>query len=176
MIEKMMERRSVRHYTNEKVCKTDVEEILKCGIYSPNALNAQGWEIRVLTNDAKIDEARKLFKKAMPERAEEPAISHAFPNAPVYIFIANDTASPYSEKDCGILAATITYAAWAKGLGTLIMGSTANYYNGIPGLKSYLEELNFSDGYKLQLVIALGYPAETPEVKPRDFSKICWIE
>jgi hypothetical protein len=56
------------------------------------------------------------------------------------------------------------------------MGSTANYYNGIPELKSYLEELNFSDGYKLQLVIALGYPAETPEVKPRDFSKICWIE
>lgn len=176
MIEKMMDRRSVRHYTNEKVNKADVEEILKCGIYSPNALNAQGWEIRVLTNETKIDEARQIFKKVMPERAEEPAISHAFPNAPVYIFIANDTASAYSEKDCGILAATITYAAWAKGLGTLIMGSTANYYNGIPELKSYLEELNFSAGYKLQLVIALGYPAETPEVKPRDFSKICWIE
>ncbi|MBO5951172.1 MAG: nitroreductase family protein, partial [Bacteroidaceae bacterium] len=153
----------------------DIEEILKCGVYSPNALNAQGWEIRVLTNAETIENARNIFKNVMPERAEEPAISHAFPNAPVYIFIANDTESPYSEKDCGILAATITYAAWAKGLGTLIMGSTANYYNTIPELKSNLEELNFSAGYKLQLVIALGYPAETPEIKPRDFSKIQWL-
>lgn len=175
MIEKMMERRSVRHYTEQMPCRSDIEEILKCGVYSPNALNAQGWEIRVLTNAETIENARNIFKNVMPERAEEPAISHAFPNAPVYIFIANDTESPYSEKDCGILAATITYAAWAKGLGTLIMGSTANYYNTIPKLKSNLEELNFSAGYKLQLVIALGYPAETPEIKPRDFSKIQWL-
>ena len=71
-----MDRRSVRHYTNEKVNKADVEEILKCGIYSPNALNAQGWEIRVLTNETKIDEARQIFKKVMPERAAPPRMTN----------------------------------------------------------------------------------------------------
>ena len=36
--------------------------------------------------------------------------------------------------------------------------------------------MNFSEGYDLCLMIAVGYPDETPEAKPRDLEKIQFVD
>jgi hypothetical protein len=56
------------------------------------------------------------------------------------------------------------------------MGSTARAFVGTPELQLHHQRLGFSEGYSLMAVIALGYPDETPDVKPRDTSKIRFIE
>jgi hypothetical protein len=42
--------------------------------------------------------------------------------------------------------------------------------------KPYLDKLNFSKGYKLRYVLGAGYPDESPEAKPRDLSKIKFVD
>ena len=45
-----------------------------------------------------------------------------------------------------------------------------------PALADYLSSLNLSEGYTLSYALAVGYPDESPEAKPRDKSKIQWVE
>ena len=40
----------------------------------------------------------------------------------------------------------------------------------------FLASLGLPEGYALQFAIAIGYPDETPEAKPRDTSKILFVE
>ena len=38
-----------------------------------------------------------------------------------------------------------------------------------------LKRLGFSEGYDLCLILALGYPAETPDAKPRKSDKVQFV-
>ncbi len=40
----------------------------------------------------------------------------------------------------------------------------------------YLKKLEFSEGYEILYAIALGYPDETPDAKPRDWSKVKFLD
>jgi nitroreductase len=40
----------------------------------------------------------------------------------------------------------------------------------------YVQRLGFSEGYELLYAIAVGYPDESPEAKPRDAEKIRFVE
>jgi nitroreductase len=42
--------------------------------------------------------------------------------------------------------------------------------------KPYVERLQLSDDYELLYAIAVGYPDEAPEAKPRDTSKIQFVK
>ena len=43
-------------------------------------------------------------------------------------------------------------------------------------LKPYVERLQFPEGYTLLYALAVGYPDEPPEAKPRDASKAKFVE
>ena len=174
VIEKIMTRRSVRVYENKAVTRCDIDEVLKCGIHAPSAINKQPWEIRVVDDVKFISESRDIYLSLDSTRVK--GVSHTFPNAPVYLFVARDKEFDWSYTDCGLLCGNICNAAWAKGLGTVIMGSTANVYKSTPELAEYMTKLGFSENYELLVVIALGYPNETPQVKPRDMSKLKYVE
>lgn len=45
-----------------------------------------------------------------------------------------------------------------------------------PAAAGYLKKLDFSDGYELLYAIAFGYPDEAPAAKPRDTSKVKFID
>ena len=40
----------------------------------------------------------------------------------------------------------------------------------------FLKKLDFSEGYELLFAIAFGYPDESPAAKPRDESKVRFVE
>ena len=40
----------------------------------------------------------------------------------------------------------------------------------------FLDRLDIPEDYKLNYIIAIGYPAEQPEAKPRDESKVKYIK
>jgi hypothetical protein len=40
----------------------------------------------------------------------------------------------------------------------------------------FLADLNLPEGYQLQFAIAIGYADQSPEAKPRDESKIAFVE
>jgi nitroreductase len=66
-------------------------------------------------------------------------------------------------------------AATELGLGTCFLGSVQMIF-AEPAMQEHLQSLGFSEGYKLHYALAVGYPDEQPEAKPRDMSKIRFVE
>ncbi len=175
VIETIMARRSIRAYKDQPVEREKVQKILECGINAANAINKQAWEIRVVDNPEWINGVSALFAAANPKMAEDPGFKNMFRNAPTVIFVANEVDFKYSPVDCGLLGGNIVTAAQAMGLGTCIMGGPIGFFY-TPEAAEYLAKLNIPEGYQLLYCVALGYPDESPEAKPRDASKIQFID
>lgn len=60
------------------------------------------------------------------------------------------------------------------GIGSCCLGGPIGFMKSEDGAE-YLKQLGFSDGYELIYAIGFGYPAESPEAKPRDENKIKYI-
>ena len=182
VIRAIMDRRSVRKYKPEPVPKEMLDVILRCGINAPNAMNEQRWEVRVTENKDFIDGVTKVFVESakdderVQKMIEDPNFRNMFRNAPTVIFVAGKADETSSPIDCGLLGENIMLAAQSMGLGTCCLGSAAGFLKSNPGAADYLKQLAFSDGYELLYAIAIGYPDESPEAKPRDASKVRYID
>lgn len=163
----MMSRRSIRAYKDSVISRETLNEILKYGINAPNGQNLQSYEIRVIDSPALIDSITQAVVKDNPKIAERNGFKNIFVNAPCVVCIACDTQYDMAQIDCGLLGENIILAAWAKGIGSCCLGSSARWILDSPSAKPYLDRMAFSKGYKLLYCIALGYPAETPKAKPR---------
>ena len=62
------------------------------------------------------------------------------------------------------------------GLGTCCLGGAPAFIAGKPETAELYEALQLSEGYDLLYMIAVGYPDEEPQAKPRDYSKIQFVE
>ena len=174
--ELMMSRRSIRAYKDSVISRETLNDILKCGINAPNGKNLQSYEIRVIDSPALIDSMTQAVVKDKPEIAQREGFKNIFVNAPCVVCIAYDTQYDMAQIDCGLLGENIILAAWAKGIGSCCLGSSARWLLDSPSAKPYLDRLAFSKGYQLLYCIALGYPDETPEAKPRRDDMIRFVE
>ena len=97
-----------------------------------------------------------------------------FRNAPAVIFVGAPE-GVFAGENVGCLAQNIMLAATELELGTCFLGSVQMMF-AEPALAEYLSTLQFSEGYRLRYALAVGYPDEEPEAKPRDMSKIRFVE
>lgn len=172
----MMSRRSIRAYKDKAISRETLNEILKCGINAPNGKNLQSYEIRVIDSPALIDSITKAVVTDKPDIAHRDGFKNIFVNAPCVVCIAYDTNYDMAQIDCGLLGENIILAAWAKGIGSCCLGSSARWILDSPSAKPYLDRMAFSKGYELLYCIALGYPDETPDAKPRRNDMIRFME
>lgn len=170
-IENMMSRRSIRKYKDQPVSREVLKEIMLCGINAPNGQNKQSWEVRVVDKPELQGEIKAAMAAAGGERA-----AGCFYNAPVWVFIARDKAYDFSTIDCGLLSENIMLAANALGVGSVCLGSPVRFIMESPQRDAVMPKLGFSEGYELCICIALGYPDEAPAAKPRDISKVRFID
>lgn len=179
VIEAIEARRSVRAYKDTPVEHEKLELLAKCGVLAPNAMNRQEWEVRIVENKAWIDGATATYLKAVEGTGKAdymltPTFKNIFRNAAAVIFVgAPDGVFSGENVDC--MAQNIMLAATELGLGTCFLGSVQMMF-AEPAMAEHLTSLGFSDGYKLRYALAVGYPDESPEAKPRDMSKIKFVE
>ena len=173
--ELMMSSRSIRNYKDSLIKKETLDEILKCGVNAPNGKNLQAYERRELS-PALIDSIKSAVVKDNPQIGEREGFKNIFVDAPCVLSIAYDTTYDMSQVDCGLLGENIILSAWSKGIGSCCLGSSARWIKDSPSAKPYLDKIGFSEGYELLYCIALGYPDETPEAKPRTMDKIKYME
>ena len=176
VIETIMTRRSVRKYQPQAVNRDTMQTIVECGINAPNAINRQAWEVRIVDNPEVIQKLTDLYLKDNPKEAENPNFKNMFRNAPTVAFIANDTTFAYSPVDCGLMAENMILSAWSMGIGSCCLGGPARFMKSNPEANKYLLEMGFSENYDLLLCIGFGYPAETPQAKPRDAAKVKFMD
>lgn len=174
VVETIMTRRSVRDYATRAVPRDTMELIAECGINAPNAMNKQEWEVRIVDSPAFINGVTELFVKENPRMAENPSFRNMFRNAPTVVFVAAPEGS-YAGVNCGLLGENMILAAWSMGIGSCVLGGPVAFLNSEVAA-DYLRRLNFSEGYTLQYAIGFGFPAETPAAKPRDKSKVQFVD
>ena len=179
VIEAIHARRSIRQYKDTSVEREKLEQVALAGIAAPNAMNRQAWAIRIVDSKEWIDGCTAAFVPTVegtPFGAHllTPEFKNMFRNAPAVIFVAAEP-TMFAGVDCGILAQNMMLAAYELGLGTCCLGSPVGFMASEAGAP-YLASLNLPEGYALQFAIAIGYADETPEAKPRDTSKISFVE
>lgn len=172
VIETIMARRSIRKYKTEAVERKTMEKILECGINAPNGMNKQSWEVRVVDSRAVMEEIKGFMKAANPD-ADPAMVEGCFRDAPTMVFIANDPSYDCSPVDCGLLSQNIMLSAWSLGVGSVCLGSPVRFLSNSP---EAIARLGFSEGYRPIICIGLGYADECPEAKPRDKSKVRFVE
>ena len=175
VIEAIHSRRSIREYKTTPVEREKLLTVAKAGIAAPNAMNRQAWAVRIVDNKEWIASCTVAFVNSVKgtplgDHLLTDSFRNMFRNAPAVIFVAAEP-SAYAGVDCGILAQNVMLAAYELGLGTCCLGSPVGFMNSAEGAK-FLSDLNLPQGYALQFAIAIGYPDESPEAKPRDESKI----
>lgn len=180
VIETILTRRSIRAYKNQAVPKELLDQVVECGVWAPNAINAQQWEVRVVMSEEWINSATAAAKEAAkgtPNEAQfnDPTFKNLFRNAPAVIFIGHKPGA-YTPVDCGLMAGNMMLAAKSLGLGTVCMASPVRTFLMTEAGASHLTSLGFSEGYEPLICIGIGYPDEEPAAKPRNMEVIKYVE
>lgn len=176
MDEVIMSRRSIRKWQDKTICRDTLDIIMKHGINAPNGKGIQAYEVRVIDKPGQLKEMSDAVVNDMPEVGQREGFKNIFVDAPCVVFIAAYDDYDLSQVDCGLLGENIILSAWSMGIGSCCLGSSARMLKTSESALPYLNKLNFSEGYKLLYCIALGYPDETPDAKPRNEEKVRYIE
>lgn len=172
-------RRSIRAYKDQPVEREKLQKLAEYGVMAPSAMNRQEWELRIVDSKEWIDNCTAAYLKAVEgtDKAKymlTPTFKNIFRNAPAVIFVAAPEGT-FSDVNIGMLGENIMLAATELGLGTCCLGSVLPMF-AEPAMTEYASSLGFSEGYNLRFALAVGYPDESPEAKPRDLTKIKFVE
>ena len=178
-IDDILSRRSIRAYKEQAVPRDLLDKIVECGIWAPNGMNAQQWEVRIVDNKEWLDNitaAYKLSVQGTPaERmVEQESFKNMFRNAPAVIFVAHKPGH-CTQVDCGLMAGNMMLAATSLDLGSICMMGPIGFFRTDAG-KPFLESLRLSEGYELLLCVGVGYADEQPNPTPRNMDVVQYID
>ena len=176
VLSNIMARRSIRKYLDKPVEHEKLEAVVKCGIYAPSGGNRQPWIVRVVEDQKLIADVTEVFKQENPEQvARDKDFKNMFRNAPNLICVCTP-ANGGGELDAGLLGENMMLAAQSMGLGTCCLGGPVRFLLSNEKCKFFLDRLDIPADYKLNYILAIGYPDEQPDAKPRDASKVKYIK
>lgn len=158
----ILERRSIRKYTDQKISDEQIQMLLKAAFAAPSAANRQSWHFIVVNERERLDELSEVSPNAKMLKDA----SHA-------IVVCGDTSLEfypgYSIQDCSAATENILIAAQELGLGGVWLG----VYPKMERVLKISDIMNIPEGIFPFCMISLGYPAESREPSNRyDESKI----
>ena len=165
-IEAILKRQTIRSYVQKQISDEELEILKKSAKAAPSGRNVQPCHVRFIQNREYLEGMNTDFKELVGY--DTPAytrwdVNPVYQTAPtlVLIFAENE-----SYTDAGIMCENIVIAAESIGLGTCIIGSIGALFEDERSLK-WKELFDIPSHYKFMIAIAVGYPDEVPERKPR---------
>ncbi len=152
--ELILKRRTIRKFRQERLGRPLLEKLINAARLAPSAANLQPLKYVIVDDEEKV---RKVFGKVKWAAYIAPKGDPAENERPVaFIVILADTEIRKTgyELDVGASAQNIFLAAEEEGVGTCWMGAIDR-----DGIRSIL---GIPEGYIIDTVVALGYPAESP--------------
>ena len=148
-------RRSIRKYQDREIPEPILNKILEAGRLAPSASNLQEYKIIVVRDS---DTKEKLATASLNQKflAEASAILVGVSLNPSHIM---KSGTPAWAVDIAIAFDHITLIAVEEGLGTCWIGAFEE--------EKVKEILNIPEEYKVVVLLTLGFPAESPEMRPR---------
>ncbi len=154
VLQAIYNRRSRREFTGQRVEMSDLNEIIKAGVWAPSGLNNQPWRFVVITDPSTIKQL-----------SETTHYSHIVVSAPALIAVYLDAQSVYDEvkdhQSVGACIQNMLLAIEDLGLGGVWLGQILKNKNDVNCI------LNVSHDYDLMAVVALGHPAKKDQQSNR---------
>jgi nitroreductase len=167
VMEVLRTRRTFRAFTQDPVPQEVLMDILEAGRLANCGANRQSLRFAVAQKPEDVAKLCELTKwaAAIPNGAGTPAPEQ---RPTLYIVILQDTSvTGYSDIDVGIAVAGMTTAAWAKGVGSCIIGTLHR--------EKTAQFLGLPENLQVHTGIAFGYPAHRSTVVPlEDGRKNYW--
>ena len=161
-LELAQKRYSCRKYADTPVEREKLMHCIEAARMAPSACNSQPWRFILVDDPQMVSKAGPLMKSGGINKFAE--------QAKAFIIILPDkgnipakmggifTGHDYTSIDIGIATAHLTLAAAEQGLGSCIMGIFQE--------KPLKELLGIPKSERIELVLALGYPA-SDEIPPK---------
>lgn len=186
MIPEIYSRRSIRKFQPAPIPQEKIEEIIRSGIKAPSAKNRQPWSFVVVQGSARAEMIKAFREGIMREEKEGTLLPGSkchladakhtvsvMETAPVSVFVINPVGMGFdnaltpedriyeicNSQSIGAAVQNMLLTAENMGIGSLWICNTFFAY----------DELCKWLGCKGQLAaaVALGYPAEAPQERPR---------
>jgi nitroreductase len=152
----ILERRSIRRFSNKKIENEKRDLLLKAAMYAPSAMNYQPWEFIVIEEKDLLLETNKIITHA--EMLKECTLA---------ILVCGDLQKEkyieYNVQNCSAATQNILLTAYDSGLGSVWIAVYPNN-DVISGIK---ELFNLPDNIIPVSLVALGYPEETKTAEDR---------
>jgi nitroreductase len=147
-------RRTIRKFRQQRIGRDTLEKLIDAARYAPSASNLQPLKYRIVDEPGEVGQ---VFAKVRWAGTIAPAGDPAPGERPVaFLVILVDTAIRSSgyELDLGAAAQNMFLAAAEEGIGTCWMGAID-----ADGIRAALD---IPERYRIDTVVALGRPAESP--------------
>ena len=160
----VLERRSIRKYTDETVSEGDLEDLLKAAMAAPSAGNEQPWEFIIVRNEKDLEAIAGISPYAK-----------MLPGAPVAIIVCGDLEKEQFKgfwlQDCSAAVENILIAAQNMGLGSVWLGMYP-LEERVEGIRRIFD---LPENIIPFAVLPIGHPAEKKEPSNNyDVSRIHW--
>ena len=158
VMELLASRRTYRRFEQKAVPQDVVEDIIEALRLSSCGANRQAVRLVVVNRPEDVAKVQPLVKWAayLPPEQGTPKAGEL---PTLYVAVVQDTSIPGDlATDTGIALANMTLAAWAKGVGSCIMGAINK-----PALTRLL---GIEEPQKLAFMVAFGYPAHKAGIVP----------
>lgn len=152
----ILNRKSIRKYTNEKVTDEQVEEILRAAMAAPSAGNSQPWDFIVVRSKETMDKIMEGSPYATPLKT-----------ANVAIVVCGDEAKErfkgYWVQDCSAAIENMLIKVEDMGLGAVWLG----IYPEKERVEVLKKIFNLPETVTPLSVISVGYPGEVRPTNDR---------
>lgn len=181
----ILERRSIRHYTAQKISDQDLTDILEAGIMAPSGMNLQHWHFVMLRSEQTLGECLDMmaevserFRPTLEKRfARNPHVireTEIFLNslggatACLLAFLSKKEYNAYMPAISGVAAAiqNMLLCAHDKGIGSCWITAPV-----VSDLQRAFEARFAPDKGQFIAMVTFGYPDEEPVAPPRHNGK-----
>jgi nitroreductase len=148
VMEAIRRRRSIRRYKVRELPVDDLELLLEAARLAPSGANRQPWEMVVVTDPKRIRELAPICKNQT-----------FLENCNLFLAGVDDPQQKWARVDLAIALDHLSLAAEELGLGSCWIGAFDQ--------ERLANLLGVPKGKVVTVCMALGYPDETPEARPR---------
>ena len=172
VIQNILNRRSVRAYSEKQIKPEELELILKCGMFAPSACNQQSWHFTVVQNKELIKTLSNESKKELLtcnddyfKKMGENEKYNIFYDAPTIIIVSGEKQTLVPQTDCSAATENMMLAAESLNIGSCWIGLVTYLFKS-KRAQEYVKMLEIPQGYEPYYAITLGYkkfPNQSPQ-------------
>lgn len=150
----LMERRSIRSFTDKRISREDLETIVKAAYHAPSGMNRQTWQFTVVQNGEIIESLAECLRVKL---GRDKGYCFYRPNA--VILCSNKRDNHLGQDDCAVAMENIFLAAHALGIGSVWI----NQFKGVcddDSVRAEIRKIGVPDDHVVYGMAALGYAAD----------------